>query len=90
MEYAFKLYKRVLDGHLCEVVDIDKMQYEFLPGKGTDDTVFVLRRFKEKFIPKKRHCFLYLLTWKRLLIGIVKLFQGNYSNNFQGKLLALL
>ena len=57
MEYAFKLYKRVLDGRLCEVVDIDKMQYEFLPGKGTDDTVFVLRRFKEKFIPKKRQFF---------------------------------
>ena len=25
LQHAFKLYEKVLDGHLCEVVDIDKM-----------------------------------------------------------------
>ena len=34
LEYAFKLNK-VLDGRLREVVDIDKTQYEFMPGRGT-------------------------------------------------------
>ena len=32
LEYAFKLYEKVLDGRLREVVDIDKMQYGFIPG----------------------------------------------------------
>ena len=35
---------KVLDGCLHEKVDIDKMQYGFMPGRGTVDAVFVLRR----------------------------------------------
>ena len=35
-----------LDGHLYEVVDVDKMQYGFMPGRETVDAVFVLRRLK--------------------------------------------
>ena len=42
-EHAFKLYEKVLDDRLHEVVDTDKMQYGFMPGRGTVDTVFVLR-----------------------------------------------
>ena len=36
------------------MVDIDKMQYEFMPGRGTIDTVFVLKRLTEKFRAKKK------------------------------------
>ena len=32
IEYAFKLYKYVLDGRLCELVNIDKMQYGLCQG----------------------------------------------------------
>ena len=46
LEQAFKLYK-VLDKHLHELVNIDKMYYGFMPGKGTVDAVFVPRRLSE-------------------------------------------
>ena len=36
------------------MVDIDKMQYGFMPGRGTIDTVFVLKRLTEKFRAKKK------------------------------------
>ena len=62
--HVFKLYE-VLDGHL-HVVDIDKMQYEFMPGRRTADAVCSKETSKE---PKIRSCFLYLLTWKRLLLS---------------------
>ena len=48
MEAAFKLYDKILDGRLSEVVDIDKMQYAFMPGRETVHAVFVLRRLTEK------------------------------------------
>ena len=51
LENAFKLYEKVLGGRLREVVHIDKMQYGFMPGKGT---VFVLRRLSEKFRAKNK------------------------------------
>ena len=47
LEHAFKLYE-ILDGRLRKVVDIDKMQYGFMPGRGTVDAVFVLRRLNGK------------------------------------------
>ena len=53
LEHAFKLYE-TLDGHLREVVNIDKMQYGFMPGRGTVDAVFVLRRLTEKFRTKNK------------------------------------
>ena len=43
LEHALKLYEKYLDGGLCEVVDIDKTQFELMPGRGTVDAVFVLR-----------------------------------------------
>ena len=56
LEHAFKLYE-VLDGRLREVVDIDKMQCEFLPGRRTVDAVFVLRRLNAKFRAKNKKLF---------------------------------
>ena len=53
--HAFKLYE-VLDGRLREVVDIDKMESWFMPGRGTVDAVFVLRRLKNSKL-KMRSCF---------------------------------
>ena len=32
LEHAFNLYEKILDGCLHELVDIDKMQYGFMPG----------------------------------------------------------
>ena len=33
-EHAFKLYEKILNGRLHEFVDIDKIQYGFMPGRG--------------------------------------------------------
>ena len=55
LEHAFKLYEKILDGRLREVVNIDKMQYGFIPWKGTTvDAVFVLRGLTEKFRAKNK------------------------------------
>ena len=55
LQNAFKL-QEVLDGRLREVVDIDKMQYGFMPRRGIIDAVFVLRRL-EKFKAKNKKLF---------------------------------
>ena len=43
-----------------EVVDTDKMQYEFIPGRGTVDAVFVLRSLSEKFRAKNKLFFVFV------------------------------
>ena len=67
LEHAFKLYKKVLDGHLHEVVDIDKMQYGFMSGRGTVDAMFVLRRLSEKFRARNKKLFF-------IFVGLEKAF----------------
>ena len=37
LEHVFKLHEKILDGHLQEVLDIDKMQYGLMPGRQTVD-----------------------------------------------------
>ena len=59
-EHVFKLYENVLDGRLRELVDINKMQYGFMPGRGTVDAVFVLRTLKEKFRAKNKNFFFHI------------------------------
>ena len=39
--HAFKGYENILNRHLHEVVDIDKMQYGFIPGRESVDAVLV-------------------------------------------------
>ena len=39
LEHAFKLYEKILDGLLSKVVDIDKIEYGFMSGRGTVDAV---------------------------------------------------
>ena len=57
LEHAFKLYEKILDGRLCEILDIDKMQCGFILGIETVDAVFVLRRLTEKFRAKIKKLF---------------------------------
>ena len=57
LEHAFKLYEKILDRSLREVVDFDKMQYGFMPGRVTVNAVFVLKRLSEKFRTKNKKLF---------------------------------
>ena len=44
------------------------MQFGFMPGKGTTDALFILRRMQEEFRgEKKLQCVLW--TWKKRLMG---------------------
>ena len=50
----------VLNGRLRELVDIDKMQYGFILGRGTVDAVFVLQRLSEKIRAKNQLFFIFV------------------------------
>ena len=49
-DQVMKLLKRVLDSFIREMVDIDAMQFGFVPGCGTTDAIFIIRQLQEKYI----------------------------------------
>jgi len=54
------------------MVNINEMQFGFMPGRGTTDA-FIARQLQEKYIAAKKPSILLSLTWKKL------------STVFQGK-----
>ena len=70
LEHAFKLYEKVSDGRLREVVDNDKTQYGLMPWRGTVDAIFVLRRLIEKFRSKSRKLFFIFVNSEKPFVRV--------------------
>ena len=49
-----KVLERVLEGLIRDRVSIDGMQFGFMPGRGTTDTISIVRQLQERFTLKKK------------------------------------
>ena len=58
LENAMKIVKKVLERRLRHMVKVDKMQFGFMPGKGTIDAVFILRRLQEEYLDKEKKLYM--------------------------------
>ena len=47
---VMKLLELVQDSFIQEMVDIDTMQFGFVPGRGTTDATFIIRQLQERYI----------------------------------------
>ena len=54
LEQTMKIYERVLEKRIRSQVDINEMQFGFMPGKGTTDAIFIIRQLQEKHQQKKK------------------------------------
>ena len=59
---VMKLLERVLDFYVCEMVNLNDMQFSFEPGRGTTDTISIVLVLQEKYIvANKRLYFSFIL-----------------------------
>ena len=69
LEHGMKLWEKILERRLREVINIDENQFGFQQGKSTTDTTFVVRQLQEKNMVKRRgNCIMLLSTWRKHLI----------------------
>ena len=52
LEHVMKVLERIVEGLVREKVNIDDMQFGFIPGHGTTDAIYLMRQLKRKLI----HC----------------------------------
>jgi len=49
LEHAMKVVEKIFEYRIQQQIDIDDMQFRFVKGKGTTDTIFIVRQMQEKF-----------------------------------------
>ena len=49
-EHVLKVVERIIEVVIRDVANVDDMQFRFMPGRGTTDTIFILRQIQEKYI----------------------------------------
>ena len=64
LEHGTKVLERLLEKRLGRIVCVDKMQFGFMPERGTTDTVFILRRMQKTY-PAKGKKFVYVFCGSR-------------------------
>ncbi|GFR73286.1 RNA-directed DNA polymerase from mobile element jockey-like [Elysia marginata] len=57
LEYGMKIREKIIEGRLRKTVEIDPMQFGFMPGRGTTDAVFTMQQIQEKNQEKKVELF---------------------------------
>ena len=60
LEHAMKVVEKVLERRLWRMVKVDEMQFGFMPGKGTTDAMFILRRLQEEYLDKEKKLYMYM------------------------------
>ena len=53
-ERIIKVFERVIQQKIREMVDVDAVQSGFLPVKGTADVIFIAHQVEERYLEKKK------------------------------------
>ena len=56
-DQVLKIVKRVIEKIFRECVVIDDMQFGFMPGRGTTDTIFTVTQIQETFLDKNKNLY---------------------------------
>ena len=56
-DHILKIVERVIENLVRQQVDINEMQFGFMPGRGTTDAIFILRQLQEKYLAKRKNLY---------------------------------
>ena len=58
LEYAMKIVEMVLERRIRKLVNLNEMQFGLMPGKGTMDAIFIVRRMQEEYQKKDKKLYM--------------------------------
>ena len=58
LKHAMKIVERVLKSRIRTLVNLNKKQFEFMPGKGTVDAIVIVRRMQEDYQKKDKKLYM--------------------------------
>ena len=76
LEHAIKFVEKVLEKRIQTLVNLDKMQFGFMPGKGTVDAIFIVKRMEEEYQEKDKKLYMCFVdmekTFDRVPIKVIE------------------
>ena len=54
LEHAMKIVERAPEKQIQTLVNLNEMQFGFMPGKGTVDAIFIVKRMQEEYKKDKK------------------------------------
>ena len=57
LQHTMKVFERVIEQKIRDIVDIDAMQFGFMRGKGTTDVIFIVRQLQERYLAQKKRLY---------------------------------
>ena len=61
---------KLLKRYLRKIVTKDDMRFGFMPGKGTIDAVFILRRIQEEYLAKQKKLYMCFVDLEKAFHGV--------------------
>ena len=68
LEHTMNIVERVLERRIQKLVNIDLMQFGFMPRSGTTDAFCVVQRIQDEYRDKKKKLYICLWILRRHLI----------------------
>ena len=72
LEHGMKIIERVLEKRIRTMVEVDNMQFGFLPGRETIDALFMERRMEEEYTEKDKKLYICFVDLKKAFDRIPK------------------
>ena len=70
LEHGMKIIERVLESRIRALVDFDKAQFGFMPGKGTTDALFLVRRLQEEHRAKDKRRYMCFVDLEKAFVRV--------------------
>ena len=71
LEHAMRIIERVLERRIQTLINLNKIQFGFMPGKGTVDAVFIVRRMQEEY-QKDNKLYISFVDMEKTFDGVPK------------------
>ena len=65
LEHAMKIVERVRERRVQTLLNLNKMQFGFMSGKGIVDAIFIVRRMQEEYQKKNKKLCMYFVDMEK-------------------------
>ena len=81
LDHVMKILRRVVERLFKDRIEIDRMQFGFMPGRITTDVIFIVRQLQEKYLAKDKNLYMAFVDLEKAFDSPPKSGMVGYAKN---------